>query len=164
MLDLACGDGGFADPLLARGLAYTGVDANEHMVRAARRRLGDRARVEHGDLNDYRPAVPVAVTCVFRAIYYARDRRDFFRSAASYTTEKLVFDLNPRQYALAEVRRDLEAVGFDGLDIRPFFTPQTRAVRQPLRSALAWLEHSGPIAKLLLRRRFTYLCAAYRRA
>ena len=44
VLDLACGDGGLGEHLLARGLRYTGIDAEPAMVDAARRRLGDRAR------------------------------------------------------------------------------------------------------------------------
>ena len=44
VLDLACGDGGLGEHLLARGLRYTGIDAEPAMVDAARRRLGDAAR------------------------------------------------------------------------------------------------------------------------
>jgi cyclopropane fatty-acyl-phospholipid synthase-like methyltransferase len=95
VLDLACGDGGFGEFLLARGVAYLGADASEPMVDAARRRLGTRADVALADLNDYVPPEPVAATTCFRAIYYARDRRAFFRHVASYTGRKLVFDLNP---------------------------------------------------------------------
>ena len=74
MLDLACGDGGLGAFLLDRGLRYAGVDSEPAMVDAARRRLGDRAAVELGDLNDYDPGRTVAATTVFRAIYYAHDR------------------------------------------------------------------------------------------
>src|SRR5205085_1164046 len=82
---------------------YAAVDASEEMVRAARAR---GARVELADLNDYAPPEPVAATTCFRAIYYARDRRAFFRQVAAYTEKKLVFDLNPRQYELREVCDD----------------------------------------------------------
>jgi SAM-dependent methyltransferase len=160
VLDLACGDGGLGAQLLGHGLAYTGVDLSEPMVEAARRRLGDRARIEHGDLNAYEPPEPVAATTVFRAIYYADDRLAFFRRAAAYTERKLVFDLNPRQYVLDDVTRDLRAAGFERIDLRPFFTPQTRALPRPLAAALAAAERSGPLARLALRARFTYLVAA----
>jgi SAM-dependent methyltransferase len=163
LLDLACGDGGLAAFLLPRGLAYTGVDASEAMVAAATARLGDRARVELADLNDYEPPAPVQATTVFRAIYYARDRRDFFRRVAGYTRSKLVFDLNPRQYDVAEVRADLEAAGFDVLALRPFFAPQRVALPRALAAALRGAERTGPLARLALRFRFSYLCAAYRR-
>ena len=158
VLDLACGDGALGD-FLPSGVRYRGVDASEAMVEEARRR--GRA-VDLGDLNDYEPSEPVAATTCFRAIYYARDRRSFFRHAATYTQRKLVFDLNPRQYRLDDIRADLEAAGWTRLDLRPFFSPQTRSVPSPFAALLRGLEQSGPPARLLLRFRFTYLCAAAR--
>ena len=163
VLDFACGDAGLADHLLPRGLHYLGVDASEPMVAAARARLGDRARVELGDLNDYAPPEPVAATTIFRAIYYARDRRELFRRVDSFTERKLVFDLNPRQYRVEDVAADLAAVGFDGLELRPFFAPQNVALPRPVGAALRVAERVGPVARLALRFRFSYLCAAYRR-
>jgi SAM-dependent methyltransferase len=155
ILDLACGDAGLADFL--RSYEYLGVDASEEMVRAAQAR---GARVELADLNDYEPRDPVAATTCFRAIYYARDRREFFRRVARYTSKKLVFDLNPRQYDLREVRVDLAAAGFEGVALRPFFVPQTRALPSPLAVLLRAAERSGPFALAALRFRFTYLVAA----
>jgi SAM-dependent methyltransferase len=157
LLDLACGDGGFADYL--DGFAYAGVDASPEMVVAADRRGRD---VVLGDLNNYEPARPVAATTCFRAIYYARDRRAFFERVAGYTEKKLVFDLNPRQYRVDEVRADLRAAGFDGLALRPFFSPQRYALPRPAASLLRGLERSGPLARLFLKVRFSYLCAAFR--
>jgi SAM-dependent methyltransferase len=162
VLDLACGDGGLGEHLLRAGVRYRGVDASAPMVHAARRRLGARAAIEHGDLNDYEPSEPVAATTCFRAIYYARDRTAFFRHVAGYTERKLVFDLNPRQFPLRDVERDLGAAGFTRLDVRPFFTPQRIALARPLVAALRAAERSGPLAQLLLRVRFTLLCAASR--
>jgi trans-aconitate methyltransferase len=162
VLDLACGDGGFGEQLLALGYGYRGVDATGEMVAAAERRLAGRAPVELGDLNDYEPPAPVAATTVFRAIYYARDRRDFFRRAASYTTRKLVFDLNPRQYALAVVVDDLRAAGLSHVALRPFFVPQTRALPAAAGAVLRAAERSGPLARVALRYRFTYVVAASR--
>jgi SAM-dependent methyltransferase len=162
VLDLACGDGGLGEFLLARGLRYRGVDATPEMVRAAERRLGGRAPVEAADMNEYAPPAPVAATTCFRAIYYARDRRAFFARAASFTTRKLVFDLNPRQYRLAEIAADLHAAGLDGIALRPFLVPQTRALPAPLALLLRAAEHAGPLARLALRFRFTYLVAAWR--
>jgi hypothetical protein len=158
VLDLACGDGALGD-FLPDGIRYRGVDASEAMVAEALRR--GRA-VELADLNDYEPPEPVAATTCFRAIYYARDRRALFRHVASYTERKLVFDLNPRQYRLADVRADLRAAGWTRLELRPFFAPQTRPLPAPLAAALRAMEQSGPLARLLLRVRFTYLCAAAR--
>jgi len=159
VLDLACGDGGFADFLPRQ--RYVGVDASEEMVEAGRARGRD---VRLADLNDYEPEQPAQATTIFRAIYYARDRRELLQRIAGYTEKKLVFDLNPRQYRFDDVRADLREAGFDRLDVRPFFVPQTRALPPSLLLVLRVLERSGPPAKLLLRRRFTVLCAASRSA
>jgi hypothetical protein len=106
------------------------------------------------------PDEPVDATTVFRAIYYAHDRPALFRQIAAYTEKKLVFDLNPRQYRLDDVRRELRAAGFSRLEVRPFFAPQTVAPPRPLARALYALERTGPLARAALRLRFTYLCAA----
>jgi SAM-dependent methyltransferase len=155
ILDLACGDAGLADFL--RPYDYLGVDASEEMVRAARAR---GARVELSDLNDYEPLEPVAATTCFRAIYYVRDRRAFFRHVAGYTEKKLVFDLNPRQYDVDEVRADLAAAGFDRVALRPFFVPQTRVLPGPVAALFRRAERACPLARAVLRVRFTYLVAA----
>jgi SAM-dependent methyltransferase len=157
VLDLACGDGGLAAHL--PGLRYTGVDVSPEMVDAARRRGLD---VALADLNDYEPPRPVTATTCFRAIYYARDRAAFFRRVAGYTERKLVFDLNPRQYRVDDVRNELGAAGFDRLELRPFFSPQRVSLPRPAAAALRALELSGPLARLLLAVRFSYLCAAFR--
>jgi SAM-dependent methyltransferase len=162
VLDLACGDGGLGLFLLSRGLRYRGVDLTPEMVDEARRRLGARAVVEVGDLNDFTPPAPVAATTVFRAVYYARDRGAFFRHAASFTEKKLVLDLNPRQYPAEDVLDDLHAAGFGEVVLRPFFVPQTVWLPQVAIRAATTLERSGPLARLALRYRFTYLVAASR--
>jgi len=157
VLDLACGDGGLADFLV--GLAYRGVDASPEMVEAAHRRGRD---VVQADLNEYEPDAPVQATTIFRAIYYARDRRELLARIAGYTEKKLVFDVNPRQYRLAEVRADLLAAGLDRVELRPFFIPQTVAPRAPVAQMLRLAERIGPVARLVLRARFTYMCSAFR--
>ena len=157
VLDLACGDGGLADHL--QGLDYRGVDASQEMVEAATRH--GRA-VVLGDLNDYEPPEPVAATTCFRAIYYATDRAAFFRRVARFTERKLVFDLNPRQYRVDDIRGELAAAGFDRLELRPFFSPQRVPLPWPMAAGLRAFERTGPLARLLLAVRFTYLCAAFR--
>jgi SAM-dependent methyltransferase len=157
VLDLACGDGGFGDFLPDQ--RYVGVDASPEMVEAARRR---GRNVEQGDLNDYEPSEPVQATTIFRAIYYARDRRELLARIAGYTETKLVFDLNPRQYRVADVRSDLLAAGFDRLELKPFFVPQTVAPKAPVALLLRAAERIAPVARLLLRARFTYMCSAFR--
>ncbi|GIU93874.1 MAG: hypothetical protein KatS3mg012_0331 [Gaiellaceae bacterium] len=164
VLDLACGDGGFGEALLARGLRYRGVDATPEMVAQARSRLRGRAPVELGDLDDYEPPVPVAATTLFRALYYARERRAFFRRVAEYTERKLVFDVNPRQYRIDYVLADLREAGLSRVELRPFFVPQTVALPRPVLAAAVALERSGPLARLALRFRFTYVVAASREA
>jgi SAM-dependent methyltransferase len=155
VLDLACGDGALGDFLPEQ--RYLGVDASEQMVAAGRARGRELVLA---DLNEYLPPAPVQATTIFRAIYYARDRRALLEQIAGYTERKLVFDLNPRQYALDDIRDDLRATGFDRLETRPFFVPQTRALRGGASAVLRSLEHGGPLARLLLRHRFTLLCAA----
>jgi SAM-dependent methyltransferase len=156
LLDLACGDGGLADHL--PDIRYRGVDSSADMVESARQH---EREVVLGDLNGYAPPEPVAATTCFRAIYYARDRLAFFEHVAGYTTKKLVFDLNPRQYRVEDVRTDLLAAGFDRLELRPFFSPQRFALPGLVESALHALERT-PLAKLALRSRFSYVCAASR--
>jgi SAM-dependent methyltransferase len=162
VLDLACGDGGLGDALLLRGLRYRGVDATPEMVDAAHTRLGERAVVELGDLNDYAPPEPVAATTVFRAIYYARNRLAFFEHVAGFTEKKLVFDLNPRQYRVEDVLTDLYAAGFGSVELQPFFVPQTVSLPGPILAVAKAFERSGPLARGALRVRFTYLVAASR--
>jgi SAM-dependent methyltransferase len=159
VLDLACGDGGLGEHLLRLGVGYRGADASEAMVEAARARLGER--IDHGDLNAYEPPEPVAATTVFRAIYYADDRDAFFRRAAGFTTRKLVFDLNPRQFALETVLGELRRAGWERVELRPFLFPQRHSPPRPLRPLLAAAERT-PVARLALRWRFTYLVAAFR--
>ncbi len=157
VVDLACGDGALADFL--PGIDYLGVDADPSMVAEARSR--GRAIV-HADLNEFEPERPVAATTVFRAIYYARDRPALLRRIAGYTERKLVLDLNPRQYRVEDVLADLRAAGLPSIALRPFFVPQTVALPPPLRGALVAAERTGPLARLALRFRFTYLVAASR--
>jgi hypothetical protein len=158
VLDLACGDGGLADFLLPYGLSYLGVDASPAMVEAAAKRVG--ARVERGDVDAFTPPEAVAATTLFRALYYPTDREAFFRRVGGFTEKKLVFDLNPRQYPLAQIRSELAIAGWTRLETRPFFVPQTVALPRPLQTLLLAAESAPAISDLLLRFRFTYLCAA----
>jgi SAM-dependent methyltransferase len=160
VLDLACGDGGLGLHLRARGLVYRGVDAEPAMVAAARGLLGDAASVDEGDLDTYTPVEHVACTTVFRAIYYARDREAFFRRVRGFTTRKLVFDLDPRRFDVDDVRAELVRAGFARTALRPFLLPQTRSLPGPVTAALRSAERSGPLARALLRVRFTYIVAA----
>jgi hypothetical protein len=155
LCDLACGDGGLADFL--PGIDYVGVDADPRKIAEGR---GKGRDLVHADLNEFEPGEPATATTIFRAIYYARDRVAFLRRVAGYTSRKLVFDLNPRQYRVDDVVADLRAAGWRNIAMRPFFAPQTRALPWPVGAGLAVAEGIGPLARLALRFRFTYLVAA----
>jgi len=160
--DLACGDGGLGEFLLDRGVAYIGVDANEEMVAAARARLGNRAQVEHADLNEFRPRETVAATTLFRALYYVQERAAFFGHVASYTDKKLVFDVSPRRYEIDALRAELGVAGFARVELRPFFVPQRVALPRAAAATARAAEGIRPLARLVLRRRFTYVVSASR--
>jgi SAM-dependent methyltransferase len=164
VLDLACGDAGLAEPLLDAGLRYVGVDLSGPMVEAAGRRVGERAEILEGDLNTFVPPSPLQATTCFRAIYYARDRRAFFSHVAAYTEKKLVFDLNPRQYRVGDVCADLASAGLAHVELHPFFSPQRVSLGRPVAATLRAAERSGPLARLALRFRFSYMVAASRSA
>jgi SAM-dependent methyltransferase len=164
VLDLAAADASFAPPLLARGLDYTGLDLNEAMVDVARARYGERIRVERADMLAYVPAEPVAATVCFRSLYFAPDRVAFLRHVAAYTGKKVLFDVDPRRESLDSLRADLRAAGLDAVAFRPFFVPQHGRLPGPVAAALHAAETVGPLARLVLRARFSLVCAAYRAA
>ncbi len=160
ILDLACGDANMAEPLLARGYEYVGVDGSGEMIAEAKRRLGDRVALTHELIDRYTPEAEVDVTVCLRAFYYPADRVAFFRDVARYTRCKFVFDFDPRVYSRAEIERDLREAGFAKIVLQPFFLPQRVSVPGPLRVALTLLERSGPLARLALRVRGIWFCAA----
>jgi SAM-dependent methyltransferase len=160
VLDLACGDANLAEPLLALGYRYRGVDGSPAMIAEARARLGDAAMLEVGAMDAYEPPEPVDMTLCLRAFYYPSDRPAFFRHIAGYTRVKLVFDFDPRVYDRRELEADLRASGFDEIVLRPFFLPQRVRVPTPARRLLAALEHAGPLARAALHVRGIWFCAA----
>jgi len=159
VLDLGCGDGITAGPLLAAGLRYTGVDASEEMIGAARLRLpGADFVVSRSE--DYRPAEPVDATVCLRSFYYPDDRLAFFRQIAEYTRVKFVFDFRPASQPPGPILSDLKAAGFRGIELRPFFLPQRRRV-PPFAVPLVYgFERAGPVASLVSRRAGRMFCCA----
>jgi ubiquinone/menaquinone biosynthesis C-methylase UbiE len=162
VLELACGDGILAELLVRAGYDYTGIDSSRGMVEATRERLGSDARAGVADLNTYRPPEPVAATVCFAADYYASDRAAFLSRVAGYTERKLVFDFSPRQDPPERWVGDIFAAGFTRVALRPFFVPQSYLLPKPLQGALERLERAPRLARLILRWRFAYLCAAWR--
>jgi SAM-dependent methyltransferase len=160
VLDLACGDANMAEPLLARGLRYRGVDGSAAMIEEARARLGDTVSLEVARMDEYVPPEPVDLTLCLRAFYYPADRGVFLRRVAAYTRVKLVFDFDPRAQDRGAIVRDLHANGFDRVELRPFFLPQRAAPPAPLRAALLALEDAGPLARAALKVRGIWFCAA----
>jgi len=160
VLDLACGDANMAEPFLARGFRYRGVDGSSGMIEEARTRLGDAVPLEVARMDEYEPPEPVDVTLCLRAFYYPEDRGAFLRRVKSYTRVKLVFDFDPRVQARDRIVRELRENGFDEIALRPFFLPQRVAPPAPVRAALLALEHAGPLARLALRVRGILFCAA----
>ena len=164
VLDLAAADASFAPPLLARGLEYTGLDLNAAMVEVARGRYSDRICAEQADMLSYVPPEPVAATVCFRSLYFAPDRVAFLRHVAAYTEKKVLFDVDPRRESVDSLRADLRAAGLDAVALRPFFVPQHGRLPAPVAAALQAAETVGPRARLVLRARFSLVCAAYRAA
>jgi SAM-dependent methyltransferase len=169
VLDLACADGSAAPALLARSLRYVGVDASAAMIDVAARRISpdsdpggteqQRVVFEVGDLATYEPPHPVAATTIFRSLHLVDDRVAFFRRLASFTERKLVFDLSPRRYSLAQVRVELAEAGYRGLVTRPFLVPQHARLPAAAAALLAAAERT-PVGRLAVRYRFTLVCAA----
>jgi SAM-dependent methyltransferase len=162
VLELACGDGMLAELLVRAGYDYTGIDASRGMVETTRRRLRSNARAEVANLNTYRPPEPVAATVCFAADYYVGDRAAFLSRVAGYTERKLVFDFSPRRDPPEPWVGDLCAAGFTRVALRPFFVPQSYSLPEPLQLALERLERAPRLARLILRWRFAFLCAAWR--
>jgi SAM-dependent methyltransferase len=160
VLDLACGDANVAEPLLAFGCRYVGVDGSSGMIAEARARLGESVRLEVAAMDEYEPSEPVDLTLCLRAFFYPADRIAFFRRVAGYTRVKFVFDFDPRVFDRAELERDLRAAGFDRIVLRPFFLPQRVSVPAPVRGLLGLLEHAGPLARAALHIRGIWFCAA----
>ena len=116
--------------------------------RWSRRRSGGSATARRSrsatSTSTSRPS-PVAATTVFRAIYYARDRRAFFARVAAFTEKKLVFDLNPRQYRPDDVVADLRAAGLrPSCCADPSSSRRRVALPRLVAAAAKTLERTGP--------------------
>ncbi len=160
VLDLACGDGGLGVALIDRGMRYHGVDIAPEMVAAATAVLADRAVVEEGTIDGFAPAAPVAATTLFRALYYVTDRPMFFARVRAFTEVKLVFDFSPRWYATDRIVAELHEAGWGDVVLRPFFIPMTVRLPPVVAGLFRAAERTGPVARLVLRYRFSYVVSA----
>ena len=159
VLDLGCGDGIMAPPMLAAGLRYEGSDASKGMVDAARaRNPGLPFTVARSE--DFRPAEPVDATICLRSFYYPADRIAFFRHVAGYTRKAFVFDFRPRDHPVREIVAALREAGFGELRLQPFFLPQLRRLPAVALPAVYGLERLGPPALLATRLYGRVFCAA----
>jgi len=161
VVDLGCGDGIMAAPLVSRGLKYIGVDVSEQMVEAARRRYPGVEFVASPQ-EDYSPAEAVEATLCLRAFYYPDDRVAFFRHVAEYTRIKFVFDFRQAEHSAESVLADVRAAGFTRIELRPFFTPQRRALPGFALTLLGLVERTGPLALWLSKRFGRVFCSASR--
>ena len=132
------------------------------MVAAARRRLGDRARSRSADLNDYAPPEPVAATTLFRALYYARDRGAFFRHVAGYTREEVRLRLQPAALRARARSGDLRGRRLRARRAAAVLRAAARRAAAPAPPLARAAEQVGPLARLVLRCRFTYVVSASR--
>jgi SAM-dependent methyltransferase len=160
ILDLACGDGNVAEPLIRAGFRYSGVDGSAGMVAEARERLGAGIPLEAADMALYEPREPVDMTLCLRAFFYPPDRRAFFGRVARYTRVKFVFDFDPRVHGRREIEADLRASGLEPVELRAFLLPQRVRVPAWADAALVAIERTGPIGLLALRARGRCFCAA----
>ena len=163
VLDLACGDGGLGEELLRRGLRYVGVDVEPAMVEAAARRLGDRAVVELGDLNTFASPSPVAaITRLSRHLLRHRPAGVLCPGPRAHAGKAR---LRPESAAVPRSRTSSTTCARQGSSrscMRPFFVPQTIRLSQACSwRAPARCRTQCPLARLLLRLRFSYLVAAW---
>jgi SAM-dependent methyltransferase len=161
ILELGCADGGLSEVLVADGYVLEGMDVSSRMIELARRRVPHGATFGVGDLNTYAPSEPVEATIGFRVLPYVDDLATFFARAASYSTEKIVFDLVPSTGpTLAVVRSALGAAGLGRVDVHPWLLPARTAIPRVGVSLVSGLEHVRPVALAITRRRFSVVVAA----
>jgi len=150
LLDLACGTGNYTAALAARGGRWTGVDASETMLRAARARGSeiDWRRAEAGAL-PFPDTTFDGALCTL-AVHHFPDRATAFREVRRVLDAGpfvlFVCDVErtrrfwlrayfPRMFARIEAKEpteaemvgELEAAGFREIDAEPWFVPNDLA-------------------------------------
>jgi SAM-dependent methyltransferase len=161
ILEFGCADGGLSAVLVADGFFVEGVDVSSRMIDAARRRIPAGAAFQVADLNDHAPAEPVAATIGFRVLPYVRDLAVFFARVASFSTEKILFDLVPSTGPTLEtVTIALRDAGLGRIETRPWLLPARTALPRAALSAVSALERIPPVAYAISRRRFSVVVVA----
>jgi SAM-dependent methyltransferase len=146
VLDAGCGRGRYTEWLLDEGADVTAVDASEEMVAETRRRVGDRADVQHADITE-----PLAfvedetvdgVVCGL-SLHYVEDWREAFAefarvlrpggflafSAQNPVDEYVAFDAE--DYFAVERLEMTWSAGDDEVDV-PFYRRPFAEVVNPL--------------------------------
>jgi predicted TPR repeat methyltransferase len=161
ILELGCADGGLSEALVQDGFFVEGMDVSTRMVEFARRRVPECTTFGVGDLNIYTPAAPVAATIGFRVLPYVDDLAAFFARTASFSTEKIVFDLVPSTGPTLEaVRLALRAAGLERVEVHPWLLPARTPIPRAGVALVSALERVRPVALAISRRRFSVIVAA----
>jgi SAM-dependent methyltransferase len=161
ILEVGCADGGLSAALVADSFVVEGIDSSPKMVERARQRVPGGATFAVADLNSYAPAQPVAATIGFRVLPYAADLAAFFRRVASFSTEKIVFDLVPSTGPTLEAATTaLREAGLSGFTVHPWLLPARTRVPGPLLPALGGFERIRPLALAICNRRFSVVVSA----
>jgi SAM-dependent methyltransferase len=161
ILELGCADGGLSQVLVGDGFHVEGVDVSSRMIELARRRVPDGARFEVGNLNEYAPAEPVAATIGFRVLPYVDDLAAFFARVASFSTEKILFDLVPSSGPTLEaVESALREAGLGRVEVRPWLLPARTRIPRGATAIVSGVERLRPVALAISRRRFSVVVAA----
>lgn len=161
ILELGCADGGLSAVLVADGFFVEGVDSSPRMIERARRRVRGGAAFSVADLNEHSPSAPVAATIGFRVLPYVHSLPEFFARVASFSTEKILFDLVPSSGPTLEtVRSALHEAGLHRIDVHPWLLPARTRVPGAALGAVSALERVHPLALAISRRRFSVVVAA----
>jgi SAM-dependent methyltransferase len=188
VLDVGCGKGELARDLAERaGATVVAVDASPWMLEFARTRSAHpRISYVQADAVGFVPGEPVDVAVLSNVLEHIEARQELLRSLRERAGARRLLVRVPVlerdwtvplrrelglphfsdrehqvEYDPALLRRELAEAGFGAVTLRPFLVPQNVALPSPLLRAAIALEPT-PLARLALRFRFTYVCAASR--
>jgi 2-polyprenyl-3-methyl-5-hydroxy-6-metoxy-1,4-benzoquinol methylase len=87
ILEIGCGIGTLITELAEAGMSCTGIDLSAEMVAHARKLIGSSARIEQGDLFNYRPSCRFAAVIANGVIPYYREKTQVLRRIAEFADE-----------------------------------------------------------------------------